>query len=288
LCPDCWDYSAAVVWNAHAPELWRRTTIALRRRLARHSRVQGLGRIQLSYVKVAEFQARGLVHFHAIFRLDALDVSGKLTPSLISAGELAGMIRAVAASMRFTTAPHPDRPKGWDITWGRQLDVRIIQVSDAAANRNVAVASYLAKYATKSTEAVGTVSCRITAANVSYYGNQPSHQGRLTRAAWRAGGQHPDFQAVRRWAHMLGYRGHFATKSRRYSTTLRALRTARADFRRHSPTAYGRREQAVITVSYFKWAGRGWRTSGDALLAVSAAARALDHRRANRDAALAA
>lgn len=24
LCPDCYDYDAAVVWNAHAPELWRR------------------------------------------------------------------------------------------------------------------------------------------------------------------------------------------------------------------------------------------------------------------------
>jgi hypothetical protein len=25
LCPDCYDYHAAVVWNGHAPELWRRT-----------------------------------------------------------------------------------------------------------------------------------------------------------------------------------------------------------------------------------------------------------------------
>ncbi|BCL28648.1 hypothetical protein GCM10017557_35070 [Streptomyces aurantiacus] len=31
---------------------------------------------------------------------------------------------------------------------------------------------------------------------------------------------------------MLGFRGHFSTKSRRYSTTLGALRTARADWRR--------------------------------------------------------
>ena len=40
---------------------------------------------------------------------------------------------------------------------------------------------------------------------------------------------------------MLGYRGHFATKSRRYSTTLRALRAARADYRRrqHPTTGTG-------------------------------------------------
>ena len=35
---------------------------------------------------------------------------------------------------------------------------------------------------------------------------------------------------------MLGYGGHFATKSRRYSTTMRALRKARRDWhsRQHS------------------------------------------------------
>jgi hypothetical protein len=33
------------------------------------------------------------------------------------------------------------------------------------------------------------------------------------------------------WAHMLGFRGHFSSKSRRYSTTLGELRQARADYR---------------------------------------------------------
>ncbi len=151
---------------------------------------------------------------------------------------------------------------------------------------NIAVASYLAKYATKSTEAVGSVNCRITADNVSYYGNPRSHQGRLIRAAWHLGSHnHPDFQALRRWAHMLGYRGHFATKSRRYSTTLKALRQARADYhrRQHPSPASGPGDQAVITITTLRWAGTGWRSSGDALLALSAAARARDHERAARD-----
>ncbi|WP_343577812.1 replication initiator, partial [Mycobacterium sp.] len=34
ICPDCFDYPAAVLWNAGAGELWRRTTIATRRALA--------------------------------------------------------------------------------------------------------------------------------------------------------------------------------------------------------------------------------------------------------------
>jgi len=29
LCPDCYDYQAAVVWNVHTSELWRRTVISL-------------------------------------------------------------------------------------------------------------------------------------------------------------------------------------------------------------------------------------------------------------------
>ena len=35
LCPSCYDAEAQVLWNALAPELWRRTTIAVQRALAR-------------------------------------------------------------------------------------------------------------------------------------------------------------------------------------------------------------------------------------------------------------
>jgi hypothetical protein len=41
LCPDCYDYDAAVVWNAHASELWRRTVIAIRRRVDKLARIYG-------------------------------------------------------------------------------------------------------------------------------------------------------------------------------------------------------------------------------------------------------
>jgi hypothetical protein len=37
VCPDCYDYTGAVLFNAFAPELWRRFTIALRRTLARQA-----------------------------------------------------------------------------------------------------------------------------------------------------------------------------------------------------------------------------------------------------------
>ncbi len=284
LCADCYDYQATVVWNTHAPELWRRTTIAIRRHLARAAREHGVRKVRLSYAKVAEFQGRGLVHFHAIFRLDAAD-PGQLTAPALTADHLTDAIRGAADSTWFATVSHPARPKGWDITWGRQLDIRTVVILPGVRPANIAVASYLAKYATKSTEAVGTVNARITAANVGYYGSPRSHQGRLISAAWQLGSHdHPDFAALRRWAHMLGYRGHFATKSRSYSTTMAALRQVRADYRRRrNPAPTGHDGQAAITITSLEWAGTGWRTSGDALLALSAAARAREHDQTARD-----
>jgi hypothetical protein len=74
LCPDCYDYTGAVLFNACAPELWRRFTITLRSALARQaglSRKALAAQVRVSYAKVAEYQRRGIVHFHAIIRLTA-------------------------------------------------------------------------------------------------------------------------------------------------------------------------------------------------------------------------
>src|SRR3954454_23784475 len=76
LCVDCYDYIGHVLWQWHAPELWRRTTIALQRELARRCglSVKTFARAaKVSYSKIAEFQARGLVHLHVPIRLDGPD-----------------------------------------------------------------------------------------------------------------------------------------------------------------------------------------------------------------------
>jgi hypothetical protein len=288
LCPDCYDYAGAVVWNAHVPALWRRTVIALRRQLNKVARKHGV-RVKLSYAKVAEFQRRGLIHFHAIFRLDGIDpVHPERTvpphPAL-TAELLDDLIREVADTVWFATVPHPMKPTGWDITWGDQVQPRVVKLTGGGQITDVAVASYLAKYATKSTEPVGVLPGRITADNAAAYADSRTHQGRLIRACLKVGAHsHEDFAALRRWAHMLGYRGHFATKSRRYSTTMRALRAARRDrYRRQHPQARGYKDKTVVTETELEWAGRGWRTTGDAFLALSAAARAREHRRIARE-----
>ena len=63
-----------MLFNAYAGDLWRRFVTYLPRQLARRpgitqKRLRVLVRIR--YVKVAEYQARGVVHFHAVIRLDA-------------------------------------------------------------------------------------------------------------------------------------------------------------------------------------------------------------------------
>jgi len=288
LCADCYDYDASVVWNSHVGELWRRTVIAIRRQVDKLARPHG-ARVRVSFAKVAEFQRRGLIHFHAIFRLDGVDPHHPERtvppPAVITADVLAGVIQTVANSAWFATVSHPAKPKGWDIAWGAQVDPRVVRLTDDGQITDVAVASYLAKYATKSTEPVGVPPGRITAENARDYVNPRTHQGRLIAACLMLGKHpHEDFQALRRWAHMLGYRGHFATKSRRYSTTMRALRAARRDWhRRQHPLAHQYKDKTVVTDARLEWAGRGWHTTGDALLALSAAARAREHRRIARE-----
>ena len=288
LCPDCYDYSAAVVWNAHAPELWRRTTIAIRRRLDKLAKAHGT-RVKLSYAKVAEFQRRGLIHFHAVFRLDGHDPvnSERSVPPdpAFTAEVLAEVIQQVASTTWFATVSHPAKPRGWDITWGAQIDPHVVRLTGGGEVTDTKVAAYLAKYATKSTEPIGVPPGRITAKNASVYADPGIYEGRLIAACLRLGTYpHEDFRALRRWAHMFGYRGHFATKSRRYSTTMRVLRAARRDWvRRQQPTARHEIDGTVITVTDLRWAGQGWRTTGDALLALSAAARAREQRRIARE-----
>ena len=270
------------------PPNWRRTTIAIRRRLDKLAKARGT-RVKLSYAKVAEFQRRGLIHFHAVFRLDGHDPvhpERSVPPDpAFTAEVLAEVVQQAASTTWFATVSHSAKPRGWDITWGAQIDPRVVRLTGDGEVTDAKVAAYLAKYATKSTEPVGVPPGRITAKNASIYADPGTYEGRLIAACLRLGAHaHEDFRALRRWAHMLGYRGHFATKSRRYSTTMRAIRAARRDWvRRQQPTARRESDSTVITVTNLRWAGRGWRTTGDALLALSAAARAREQRRIARE-----
>jgi hypothetical protein len=94
---------------------------------------------------------------------------------------------------------------------------------------------------------------------------------------------------------MLGYGGHFLTKARHYSTTFGELRAARIAYRRHHEypamggdggqlITLGRLDDATpLVVGTLTFAGVGWRTTGDALLANTAAALARERRETGRE-----
>ncbi len=76
------------------------------------------------------------------------------------------------------------------------------------------------------------------------------------------------------WAHMLGFRGHFSAKSRRYSTTLGTLRQARADYRaaqEHAALGLDDVEpDTVLVLADWQYAGHG-HTPGESALAATIA-----------------
>jgi hypothetical protein len=301
LCARCYQAGAQVLWNALAGRLWSRTTIYVYRTLAQ---LVGLTEgelrrlVRVSFAKVAEYQKRGAVHFHAMIRLDAATDCGCpacVAPpsSEFTAALLEEAVRQAAATVAM---PCPVVDEDQDVTltarWDEQLDVRHISEAGDTDDQELSpeqVAGYVAKYATKSTEALGvTLDHRIGEVELEGL-DVPAHVAELVRACWELGGR-PSLAGLRlrKWAHMLGFGGHFSTKSRRYSTTLGALRRARVTHairRRRGDTlpldAWGRAEGdlAVLVVASWSYLGSGYQSTGEAWLAASAAARAREARR---------
>jgi hypothetical protein len=292
-CLDCYDHEHQVVWNHLAGELWRRTTITLNRELARIAKAHGV-KVRLSYAKVAEFQARGVVHFHALIRLDGRDPADPdaiLPPHPhLTRAVLEDAVHRAAYATGFTTDPHPRQPGGWRIAWGEQVKALPVHVSANGEVTDVMVAAYLAKYATKATETTGHVSRRLNSDTIDLYADHTTHVGRLITAAWDLGDTHGRpaegrwWTGLRRWAHMLGFGGHFSTKSRRYSVTLRFLRDARTEYARQEIRAVDHTdEETTLVVGLLSYAATGWKTHGDAILANTAADQARSRRQTARE-----
>jgi hypothetical protein len=284
LCVDCFEYERAVLWNAHATELWRRTTIGISRELAKAmgigtSRFADIARV--SYAKVVEYQDRGLVHLHVVIRLDGPSGPGEPPPETLGIDDFEA---AVLTTCQRVQVSYPEtRGVEGDVRWGKQIDVRRVALDSATPG---AVAAYIAKYATKSTDAFGRLDHRLHGSDLASLDLRP-HAKRLVTTAWDLGGR-PELEhlKLRHWAHTLGFRGHWLTKSRHYSTTFGALRSARSEWtaKRRGP-AGGPSEGAAI--KDWRYLGRGWDNRGDAWLAHTAAGEAADARKLAREARLA-
>jgi hypothetical protein len=317
LCGDCYDVVGAVLWNALAPALWQRTTIYLHRALAKLAGVSRRAlrqQVRVSYLKVAEFQRRGLVHYHAVIRLDGRvpgdDAAVSPPPAAFTVELLTKAIRQAAGVVSVPLPTMPTMPGlvAGLVCWGEQLGVRPIttNITDEHGQDVSEVewagwpagrlAGYIAKYATKATETFGTTldhPIRTPADLEAATRALPTHIAAMVRACWQLGGRRElAGLRLRRWSHMLGYRGHFTTKSRAYSTSFRALRAARRTWlarQRHGPTValdhdgYLLPPDGQVVVQSWEYRGRGYTTAGDAHLAASMAEAAREMRRVARE-----
>ena len=287
LCGECFEHRAGLVWNNTLSKLWARTTTYLPRRLAflsnrTQTRLRQL--VQFNYVKVAEYQRRGLVHLHVLIRLDRAmpkyradelhPPTGRFTTELLA--------HAVRATLETVDAPVGEALGGGRVGWGPELDIRRVDDGQARAE----IAGYLAKYSTKSTELAGGVPHRVTEHQVDQLSVREHVRSYLREAfALQADPELAD-RRFGRYAHAFGYRGHCLTKSRRYSTTFKALRQAREDHVRAQllarSTDAGQRAlaAAVTRLASYRVVGHGHFTAGDTYLALSAAARAREQRQA--------
>ncbi|MDR7313605.1 hypothetical protein J2S40_004663 [Nocardioides luteus] len=318
LCPECHDTDSAVVWQWHAPELWRRTTIALRRALAHQLGVTETRRkptkknptplpcladvASLQFAKVAEYQARGLVHFHALIRLDGPDGPG--SPAPLDGRTLGRLVEHAAGTVQFEVPPVDNDDTARLLCWGKQLDVRVVRDTNRTDDPDGPltpgqVAGYLAKYATKD---ANSIRADHPVEHVTAFASRCRQLDARARAHYGphvdASGNHANpYRLLGKWAHMLGFRGHFSTKSRRYSVTLGQLRRARAKYRDLVATAEHDEDarkalldleelearlladdtETTLVIGNWTYQGTGWTNPGDETLALAAAARAREY-----------
>jgi hypothetical protein len=298
LCADCYDYTGHVLFTWHLPELWRRFTITLRRHLAATLRAAGTDpdTVRVNFVKVVEMQARAIPHIHALIRLDPTTSGGDNDTSdwesPISPTDLAALIQQTARSVTLSV---DDDTTGESrvLRFGTQFDTQPIVSQLDIADRPPAqpdpptggvpgrrVAGYLAKYVTKSLADFGISVRRISTAAISELDVSDHVRAILSTIAQFA---ETGAAGIGKWLHTLGYRGHITTKSRRYSTTMGALRTQRAQWNSNqgSNSIASQHDSADAVSSQTLWCfDRAGHTSlGDRVLVISAALRRTAARR---------
>ena len=246
LCDQCFDYVGAVLWNAHASLLWNNSVQLIRRSLAEAGGLnqKSLRRLaQVHYLKVAELQRRGLAHFHIVLRVDGPDCTEDDPPTWLTT-EL--LIATVRRALHKASAQGVD---GETYRWGKHLD---IQDLGTEAIDNTKIPSYIAKYATKTTDGTRDLARRFHSRRQIVALIDDPHTQRLALTAWDLH-QRASLEPLnlRNHAHCFGFRGQLITKSRRYSTTFGALRQARASF-------MSSRNEGDAIEGTFRYDGRGY------------------------------
>lgn len=167
----------------------------------------------------------------------------------ITAAELAALIQQTARTITLDVHnPHANNDIQTStiiVRFGTQIDTQPLSPECATERDNSResnadtgrlsphrVAGYLAKYVTKSLQELGISAGRLSGeaiADLEVTEHVRAILATIDRLADLACGLGIEsLTGIGRWLHTLGYRGHITTKSRRYSTTLGALRARRA------------------------------------------------------------
>jgi hypothetical protein len=230
LDPDTYHYDLAADFNAHASRLFAVT-------------MQRLGRVvgrKLVYARVAEFQTRGLIHYHVIVKGIVTErcvrtvVRGGTDLRIIEANKKRG---PGTGQRRRNAKVEPVHHGGW--TWGAQVDVQHV-----LPGGKFGVGAYLVKllgYAVKGTDTSANGPCE--------------HRGKMQRAALLTCKCHaglncacgsrlgPDRKSFYQYwpsgkfcrRHQLayngwGFRGHVLAFSREWGATFKEVRNRRKTF----------------------------------------------------------
>jgi len=259
--------------------------------------------VRVSFAKVAEYQVRGVVHFHAIIRLDGPPIDENLYPAPlveVDSTWLGDRTREAVTSVEFRPPPVSQAAPGHLLRFGTQVEARPVH---RRAGRNdlsgaihpETVAAYIAKYSTKSATDLDP-GARPTKRHLARIRSTVFRLSELADHTYPPGlPELPNpYWLLGKWAHMLGFRGHFASKSRRYSTTLGRLRSARRRFERakaFSPdgevdvAALDQElvdDDTTLVINHWRFVGTGWITAGDAVLAAEASAKTREYHASKR------
>jgi hypothetical protein len=260
LCPDCYDYTGSVLFNACAPELWRRFAITPHSGPPDRAHQQGTRRPGPGLIRqgrrIPEARRHPLPRHHP-----ARCPAGPTTapPAWATLALLTAAIDQAARTVHLDIPAASDLPAR-TLAWGRELDTRPITATGELTDSRVA--AYVAKYATKAAECTGTLDRRVTPADRLADLPIREHARRLIAECLRLS-KLPDLEGLRlaAWAHMLGFRGHFSTKSRTYSITFSALRADRAAYQREQAVAAGLMpdlaSDSTLVLAQWNFAGRG-------------------------------
>ena len=166
---------------------------------------------------VAEFQTRGVVHFHVPMRLDGpLGPDGPACELPISAEVLEHVTKAAAAEVWVDSEPLRDGTVV-RLRWGDQVDLRTISSEHSRdADRSThgthpeQVASYLAKYLTKATAEFGLPTRVRSAIHARSCGASPQ-VAKIVETCQRIAREGGRYERLAMYYATLGYRGRPAS-----------------------------------------------------------------------------